>query len=51
MRSLKTSGGLTQGREMTENQCVLWLLSRPEVNLVMQEFIGVNYNTGNRIRI
>ena len=29
MRSLKTSGGLTRGRGMTENQRLLWLLSRP----------------------
>jgi len=51
MRSLKTSGGLTRGCEMPENQCVLWLLSRPacaEVNLAMQEFTGVNYNTGEQ---
>ena len=35
MRSLKTSGGLTRGRGMTENQHLLWLLSEPacaEVN-------------------
>jgi len=51
MRSLKTSGGLTRGSGMTENQRLLWLLSRPacaEVNLAMQEFIGVNYNTGEQ---
>ena len=28
MRSLKTSGDLTQGRGVTDNQCLLWLLSR-----------------------
>ena len=51
MRRLKTSGGLTQGRGMTENQRLLWLLSRPayaEVNQVMQELTGVNYNTGEQ---
>ena len=51
MRSLKTSGGLTRGRGMTENQCLLWLLSRPacaEVNQAMQELTGVNYNTGEQ---
>jgi len=45
MRSLKISGGLTQGCGMTENQCLLWLLSRPKVNQAMQEFTEVNYNT------
>ena len=36
---------------MTENQHALWLLSRPacaEVILAMQEFTGVNYNTGEQ---
>ena len=35
MRSMKTSGGLTRGRGMTEQQRVIWLLSMPacaEVN-------------------
>lgn len=48
MRSLKTSGGLTRERGMTEHQRQLWLLSRPacaEVNQAMQELTGVNYNT------
>ena len=59
MRSLKTSGGLTRGRGMTEQQRVIWLLSRPaceshqshnlrwkaEVNKAMQEFTEVKYNT------
>ena len=51
MRSLKTSGGLTRGRGMTEPQRLLWLLSMPacaEVNHVMQEVTGVNYNTGEQ---
>ena len=51
MRSLKISGGLTRGRGMTENQHLLWLLSRPacaEVNQAMQELTGVNYNTGEQ---
>ena len=51
MRSLKTSGGLTRGRGMTEHQRLLWLLSRPactEVNQAMQELTGVNYNTGEQ---
>ena len=51
MRSLKTSGGHTQGRGMTKNQPLLWLLSRPacaEVNQAMQELSGVNYNPGKQ---
>ena len=51
MRSLKTSGGLTRGRGMTEHQRLLWLLSRPacaQVNQAMQELTGVNYNTGEQ---
>ena len=54
MRSLKTSGGLTRGRGMTENQHLLWLLSRPacaEVNQAMQELTGVNYNTGEQNKV
>ena len=42
MRSLKISGGLTQGRGMSEIQIILWLLSRPScsaVNVAMQEFM------------
>ena len=48
IRSLKTSGGLTQGHGMTEKQYLLWLLSGAacaEVNLAMQELTGINYNT------
>ena len=39
MRSLKTSGGLTRGRGMTELQQIIWILSTPacaKVNLSMQ---------------
>ncbi len=49
MRSLKTSGGLTRGRGMTEQQRLLW--PRPacaEINQAMQELTGVNYNTGEQ---
>ena len=48
MRSMKTSGGLTRGRWMTEQQRLMWLLSMPacaEVNQAMQELTGVNYST------
>jgi len=51
MRSLKTSGGLTRGWGMTEKQRLPWLFSRPacaEVNQAMQEFTGINYNTGEQ---
>ena len=36
---------------MTEQQCVIWLLSRPacaEVKKAMQEFTEVKYNTGEQ---
>ena len=39
MRSMKTSGGLTRGRGMTETQRLVWLMSHPlcsEVNNAMQ---------------
>ena len=51
MRSMKTSGGLTRGRGMTEQQRLIWLLSMPacaEVNKTMQELTGVSYNTGEQ---
>jgi hypothetical protein len=51
MRSMKTSGGLTRGRGMTEQQRITWLLAMPacaEVNDAMQELTGVNYNTGEQ---
>ena len=41
MRSLKTSGGMTRGREMSEQQRAVWLLSTPacaEINDAMQHF-------------
>ncbi|XP_030846422.1 uncharacterized protein LOC115926106 [Strongylocentrotus purpuratus] len=51
MRSMKTSGGLTRGRGMTEQQHLIWLLSVPacaEVNNAMQQLTGVNYNSGEQ---
>ena len=51
MRSLKTSGGLTRGRGMTEQQRLTWSLSMTacaEVNKDMQEMTGVGYNTGEQ---
>ena len=53
MRSMKTSGGLTRGRGMTEQQRLLWLLSMPacaEVNQAMEALTGVNFNTGEQNR-
>lgn len=51
MRSLKTSGGLTRGRGMTETQRLVWVMSSPvcaEVNNALQEFTGVNYTTSDQ---
>ena len=48
MRSLKTSGGLTRGRGMTEQQRLTWLLAMPtcaETNRTMQELTGVLYDS------
>ena len=44
MRSMKTSGGLTRGRGMTETQRLVWLMGHPvcsEVNNAMQQLTGV----------
>ena len=51
MRTMKTSGGLTRGRGMSEQQRLIWLLSMPacaEVNRAMQELTGVSYNSGEQ---
>lgn len=51
MRSLKTSGGLTRGRGLTEQQRLIWLLSMPacaETNHSMQELTGVQFNSGEQ---
>ena len=51
MRSLKTTGGLTRGRGMSEAQRTLWLLSMPacaEMNHAMQNFSGTNYATSEQ---
>ena len=48
MRSMKTSGGLTRDRGMTEQQILTWLLAMPacaEVNRAMQELRGAKYST------
>ena len=51
VRSMKTSGGLTRGRGMTETQCLVWLVAHPvcaEVNNAMQQLTGVQYNTSEQ---
>ena len=46
MRSLKTYGGLTRGRGMTESQRTIWLLSVPacaDISQAMEEFSNTTY--------
>ena len=50
-RITNASGGLTKERGLTAQQRVAWLLAMPccaEVNNVMQDRPGVNYNTGEQ---
>ena len=51
MRSLKTSGGLTRGRGMSEFQRIQWLLSSPtcaEINDAMQTLTSVKYQSNDQ---
>ena len=51
MRSMKTSGGLTRDRGMTETQRLVWLMAHPvcaEVNNAMQQRTGIHYNTSEQ---
>lgn len=51
MRSLKTSGGLTRGRGMTEAQRLAWVMSMPtcaEVNSAMQNPTDIVNNTSEQ---
>ncbi len=51
MRSIKTTGGLTRGRGMTDTHHPVWMLSAntcSEVNLAMQELTPVNYMTSEQ---
>ena len=53
MRSMMTSGGLTRGRGMTEQQRLIWLLSMPvcaEINRAMLDLTGVSYSTGEETK-
>ena len=51
--SLKTIGGMTRGRGMTELQRAVWLLSTPtcvDINESMQQFTGIVYETSEQHR-
>ena len=51
MHSMNTSGALTRGRGMTEQQRHTWLLAMPacaEVNRAMQELSGAQYSTNEQ---
>ena len=51
MRSIKTHGGLTIGKGVTENQRLVWVLSMPvcaSINETMQTFSGVSYETSDQ---
>ena len=51
MRSLKTSGGFTRGRGLSEQQRAIWTLSMPAsayVNSSMQELTGIQRATGEQ---
>ena len=51
MKSLKSRGGLTRGRGMTESQRLVWLQAMPacaEVNMAMQELTGVDHATSEQ---
>ena len=46
MRSIKTHGGLTGGKGMTENQRLVWVLSMPvcaSIDETMQKLSSVSY--------
>ena len=51
MRSIKTTGGLTRGRGMTESQQAQWLLARPacaDINNAMQQFTDTEFYTSEQ---
>ena len=51
MRHIKTDGGLTKGKGMTEKKCLVWVLSMPvcaSINETMQTFSGVSYETSDQ---
>ena len=51
MKSVKTTGGLTRGKGLSEAQHLVWLMSRPsclEINNTMQKFSSVSYSTSDQ---
>ncbi|CAG2217708.1 unnamed protein product [Mytilus edulis] len=51
MRCIKTTGGLTRGRGMTDAQRSLWILSMPQciqMNEALQQVTGVNFETSEQ---
>ncbi len=51
MRSMKTTGGLTRGRGLSETQRLIWLLSMPacaQLNNAMQDLTGITYETSEQ---
>ncbi|KAK3108216.1 hypothetical protein FSP39_003394 [Pinctada imbricata] len=51
MKSLKSSGGLTRGRGMSEFQRAVWILSSPvcaEFSLAMQNLTGIQYSSSEQ---
>ena len=51
MRSVKSRGGLTRGRGMSEPQHLVWFLSMPacaQINLSMQTLTGLRYETSDQ---
>ena len=53
MKSMTTSGGLTRGRGMTEQQRLIWLLSMlvcAEINRALLDLTGVSYSTGEQTK-
>ena len=51
MRSMKTTGGLTRGRGMSETQRLVWLMSMPacaDINNSMQNLTGTNFLTSEQ---
>ena len=51
MRSVKSTGGLTRGRGMSESQRAQWLLSMPvyfDFNNAMQEFTDKAFESSDQ---
>ena len=51
MKSVKTTGGLTRGKGMSEVQRLVWLMLRPsclDINYAMQKFSLISYSTSDQ---